>query len=241
MHRGRVLDEATQTYVWTMTNQKKPPIDISIYKVDKENIPDSNIIPDSTSRLKGASFKLVKRKLEKMNDGDSPRWEWVTDSSWGTDGESAVVSDSSQKPGVFSFKNLVAGFYEIVETQYPTGYIQEIENPIFEVKYNKGYIEPEIVLVYASGSKIGQPISGNATELVKIGQVMTTQNGETINWNANGGYDGTVSADITVGNTPGTALPNTGGSGTTAFYLLGFMLTVFAGAGLVMRKRRKAA
>ena len=59
------LDEATQTHVWTMTNQKKPPIDISIYKVDKENIPDSNIIPDSTSRLKGASFKLVKRKLEK--------------------------------------------------------------------------------------------------------------------------------------------------------------------------------
>ena len=97
------------------------------------------------------------------------------------------------------------------------------------------------MLVYASGSNIGQPITGNATELVKIGQVMTTQNGETINWNANGGYDGTVSADITVGNTPGAALPNTGGSGTIALYLLGFMLTAFAGAGLVMRKRRKAA
>ena len=122
----------------------------------------------------------------------------------------------------------------------PRNNIQANENPIFEVKYNKDSIEPEIVLVYASGSDIGQPITGNVSEQVKIGQVVTTQ-GETINWNANGGYDGTVSADITVGNTPGAALPNTGGSGTTTFYLLGFMLTAFAGAGLVMRKRRKAA
>ena len=235
------LDEATQTYVWTMTNQKKPPIDISIYKVDKDNIPNDNTIPDSSSRLKGASFKLVKRKLEKMNDGDSPRWEWVTDSSWGTNGESAVVSDSSQNPGVFSFAELDAGYYEIVEMQYPAGYIQANENPIFEVKYNKDSIEPEIVLVYASGSNIGQPITGNVSEQVKIGQVMTSQDGETINWNENGTYDGTINAAVTVGNTPGAALPNTGGSGTTALYLLGFMLTAFAGAGLVMRKRRKAA
>ena len=234
-------DKDASTGVWTMTNQKKPPIDISIYKVDKDNIPNDNTIPDNSSRLKGALFKLVKRKLEKMNDGDSPRWEWVTDSSWGTNGESAVVSDSSQNPGVFSFAELDAGYYEIVEMQYPAGYIQANENPIFEVKYNKDSIEPEIVLVYASGSNIGQPITGNVSEQVKIGQVMTSQDGETINWNENGTYDGTINAAVTVGNTPGAALPNTGGSGTTALYLLGFMLTAFAGAGLVMRKRRKAA
>lgn len=235
---AKVLDEATQTYVWTMTNQKKPPIDISIYKVDKDNIPDSSTIPDSSSRLKGASFKLVKKKLVQMNDNGNPCLGWVTDSSWGTNGESAEVSESSQNPGVFSFKNLAAGFYEIVETQYPTGYIQGTENPVFEVKYNKGSIEPEIVLVYASGSNIGQPITGNATELVKIGQVMTTQHGETVNWTTNGGYDGTVSADITVGNTPGAALPHTGGPGTNLFYLIGLLMMAFAGIGFVMKRRK---
>ena len=46
---------------------------------------------------------------------------------------------------------------------------------------------------------------------------------------------------IVVGNEPGAALPNTGGPGTNLIYLIGLMLTVFAGAGLVMKKRRKAA
>ena len=46
---------------------------------------------------------------------------------------------------------------------------------------------------------------------------------------------------IIIGNTPGVALPSTGGPGTRLYYLLGIMLTAFAGAGLVMRKRRRAA
>ena len=227
---AKVLDETTQTYVWTMTNQRKPPIDISIYKVDKDNIPDGNTIPDSSSRLKGAAFKLIKYSSLDPE---------LIDRSWGTDGVSSEVSDSSQNPGVFSFENLDAGYYKVVETQYPTGYIKGSDDPIFEVKYNKGYVEPEIVLVYTSGPNIGQPITGNATELVKIGQVVTTQDGETIDWTDNGGYDGTVSADIIMGNTPGAALPNTGGPGTKLFYLLGIILTTFAGAGLVMWKRRR--
>lgn len=46
---------------------------------------------------------------------------------------------------------------------------------------------------------------------------------------------------FTVENIPGAALPNTGGSGTTMIYLLGIMLTGLAGAGLVMRRKKKAA
>ena len=44
-----------------------------------------------------------------------------------------------------------------------------------------------------------------------------------------------------VENNPGVALPSTGGLGTTVIYLLGIMLTGIAGAGLVMRRKRKAA
>ena len=50
-------------------------------------------------------------------------------------------------------------------------------------------------------------------------------------------YDSTNKA-FTVRNTPGAALPNTGGPGTNQIYLLGIMLTGIAGMGLVMWKKR---
>lgn len=44
---------------------------------------------------------------------------------------------------------------------------------------------------------------------------------------------------ITVPNNPGVELPSTGGVGTDLIYLFGTMLTGFAGAGLVMKKRQR--
>ena len=46
---------------------------------------------------------------------------------------------------------------------------------------------------------------------------------------------------IVIDNTPGAALPNTGGPGTRMLYLLGTILTVFAAAGLVMLRCKRAA
>lgn len=46
---------------------------------------------------------------------------------------------------------------------------------------------------------------------------------------------------LKIANTPGVALPNAGGPGSDLIYILGIMITGLAGAGLVMRKRRKAA
>ena len=45
--------------------------------------------------------------------------------------------------------------------------------------------------------------------------------------------------DFTVENEPGTALPNTSGSGTNLIYCVGIMLTAFACSGFVMRTRRR--
>ena len=45
--------------------------------------------------------------------------------------------------------------------------------------------------------------------------------------------------DFTIPNTPGAALPNTGGPGTKALYLIGTMLTGLAGAGVLMRRKRR--
>ena len=46
---------------------------------------------------------------------------------------------------------------------------------------------------------------------------------------------------IKVQNSAGVVLPSTGGSGRSLIYLLGILLTGIAGAGLIWRKRRKAA
>ena len=42
-----------------------------------------------------------------------------------------------------------------------------------------------------------------------------------------------------VGNTPGVALPSTGGPGTNLIYFLGIVLTGLAGGGLLMKRRRR--
>jgi LPXTG-motif cell wall-anchored protein len=48
-------------------------------------------------------------------------------------------------------------------------------------------------------------------------------------------------SELMVMNSSGASLPSTGGPGTTLLYLLGIMLTVFAGACLVMRRRMRDA
>lgn len=48
-------------------------------------------------------------------------------------------------------------------------------------------------------------------------------------------------AGLEIGNTPGATLPNTGGPGTGLIYLFGVLLIGIAGAGLVMRRKKKAA
>ena len=198
---GQNTDKTSEEYgLWTLTNQKKPPIEVSIHKVDKNNL------EEGAPLLQGAKFKLIKySKLVPTK---------VKDLDWGTRGESVVVSEDPQNPGIFSFENLNAGYYEIVETQYPDGYITVNENPIIQVRYNKEAVAAEVVLVHASGEQAGQSVTGNTTEIVRISNEV-----------------------IVVGNEPGAALPNSGGSGTKLFTILGSIL--IAGAGWLLWRRRR--
>ena len=80
--------------------------------------------------------------------------------------------------------------------------------------------------------------------------VITTIGPNTINASLNGApldcqrvrdNDGNYVWEITVYNSTGYELPSTGGPGTNRIYLLGIILTAIAGAGLVMRRRRRNA
>ena len=119
--------------------------------------------------------------------------------------------------GKASFNNIAHGYYEVKETKAPAGYIIT-GDAAFYVK-----IEATGIKLLEKEVKDGKISFKDATS-TKVGNVTIGTQGTTVTF--------------TVENTKGAVLPNTGGSGTTVLYLLGIMLTAFAGVGLIMRKRK---
>jgi LPXTG-motif cell wall-anchored protein len=112
--------------------------------------------------------------------------------------------------GVFSLEGLETGFYKIVETACPDGYVKISEDPIFEVRLNSTTKELEVVLLNSDATDA----TNNHTEMVRVNDMT-----------------------ILFGNTPGAALPSTGGPGTRAFTILGSILIL--GAGVLLWRRRR--
>ncbi len=140
--------------------------------------------------------------------------------------DSIVVTNSEGKA---SFEGLSPGEYKIVETVTPPGYVKPVMNDIFiKVVYDDTTGMP--VITRYKEAYTGDD-SNSRTEVEERDNLL----GVTFSQVANA----EDSAVITVGNTPGVALPNTGGPGTNLIYLLGFMFTGLAGVGLILRKRRK--
>ena len=71
---------------------------------------------------------------------------------------------------------------------------------------------------------------------------VTYDEGTNISSNGSGKtYDANTKAyTLKISNSAGYELPSTGGPGTSFIYLLGSILTAFAGAGLMMRRKRRA-
>ena len=180
-----------QSHQVIVKNKKLPPptIDITVRKVDKDNVANM-----SAATLPGAAFTLEKYTTSAYQNKDP---EWTEQSKEDSDNASA---------GIFSFTDLTEGYYQLVETACPGGYVQTSSNPRFHVKKEGNQLK--IYIVRADGQEVLQ------TEMLKIDN-----------------------QSINVGNEPGAALPNTGGSGTGLFYLSGIMLAGIAGLWLVMRKR----
>lgn len=61
----------------------------------------------------------------------------------------------------------------------------------------------------------------------------------TLTWNKDNDPNGTGNHLVTIVNYPGTLLPETGGMGTTLFYIVGFLM--IAGAGVLLITRRRMA
>lgn len=176
---------------------------------------------DITNHYRNAKLNIL--KVEKDSDTPLQDAEFTlykideTSSSLNED-KTTERKVTTNGQGQASFELLSIGYYVIRETNPPTGYVITGENSF--------YIEVTDTGINLLTKGEGAPNTW-AKDATSYGNVKTF----------------TVAADssaqATVENVPGAALPSTGGHGTDLIYLLGIMLTGLAGAGLLIRQRRK--
>ena len=166
---------------------------------------------DSNKKLEGAEFKL--------RNQDS-KWATVNDdgkvTGW-VDSKDAGSTLTSGTDGMFKVIGLDEGTYYLKEIKAPTGYNmlpQEIE---------------VVITATTSTTWNGEDVNMILTNLE------VTADGK-----AGTGDVDTGIAAITVANNAGATLPETGGMGTTLFYVLGGVLVVGAVVLLITKKRMGA-
>ena len=210
---GQVLlgDENNRIIFTTDISANNKPIGFDILKVDKT---------DTSRKLPNAEFKLIK-----LTEDDDLHYPVATNN--GTFGGTLIgTSETAQETGQLTFDELLPGYYEVAETKAPAGYVI-LTDSSFYIKVEK---TGDIFL-------LKKQVQGDTVILVEA------SSGEMV---GNASITSSKSTDgktiiLTVRNEPGTALPNTGGPGANLIYLFGIMLTGLAGAGLVMKRRRRNA
>ena len=174
-----------------------------------------NKVDGENKPLTGAAFKL--EKLIKGKDGAADTWTTVKE---------FTVDETTTS---FTFSGLDDGQYKLTETKTPAGY--NTIDPIYfviEATHDETADAPTLktlnaYLTDANGNK--------QTEM---------KDGESINIDL-GTVDLTAgSITTTVVNKAGSTLPETGGIGTTIFYILGSVLLVGAAILLITKKRMSA-
>lgn len=132
---------------------------------------------------------------------------------------------TSDENGLFNIAGLDDGTYYLREIQAPNGY---------------NLLEADVQLDIAATTANGQEWDGDpATALEGLNMTFNVVDAEEVPTEVEGVLvGGTVG--VTVRNNQGATLPETGGMGTTLFYIIGGLLVVGAGILLVVRIRMKA-
>lgn len=182
------------------------------------------------TKLKDAQFVLFNEKGDKVAkiDAENKFDGWVelpegtgengaiTYEDWTTYNETNKVILTSGEDGLFKVVGLDDGTYKLREIKAPDGY---------------NLLPDDVEVEIAATTKNGQEwTSGTASEaLTELAVTADTKPGT--------GDKSTGVAGITIGNNKGATLPETGGMGTTIFYIVGGLLVVGAGVLLVTRRR----
>lgn len=168
---------------------------------------------DNTEKLEGAEFKLKNAagKWAVVN-GDFKVTGWA-------ETEEAGSTLTSNTEGLFKVIGLDDGTYYLKETKAPAGY---------------NLLADEITVVITATTSNGQTWTDGNAATALTGLAVKADNVDGT------GNTSTGIAGITVANNKGSTLPETGGIGTTIFYVLGGMLVVCAVVLMVSKKRMSA-
>lgn len=194
-------------------------------KVDGEN---------AETKLEGAEFVLLNgghTRVAHIEDGKLVGWinlpegygdrnyNEIPYETWQTlNGTTSVIMTSAAE-GVFGVSGLDDGTYYLMEIKAPTGY---------------NLLENALRLDIAAATANGQNWAGDPATALTALTIDVDRGG------AQNGNVGTGAVALTVANNQGATLPETGGMGTTLFYVIGGLLVAGAGILLVVRLRMRA-
>lgn len=139
--------------------------------------------------------------------------------AWETLNADTNVIMTSAADGVFGVSGLDDGTVYLLEIKAPTGY---------------NLMERDVRIDIAATTANGQNWNGAANTALTALTIAVDQG------NAQNGNTDTGVVNVTVTNNQGSTLPETGGMGTTLFYVIGGLLVVSAGTLLVVRFRMRA-
>ena len=194
-------------------------------KVDEEN-------PET--RLQNAQFVLLnsgRNRVARIQDGkfvewvelpagyDNTNYQQIPYETWETFNRTTPVIMTSAANGTFGVDGLDDNIYYLLEIKAPNGY---------------NLLEDAVKLDITATTYNGQKWTGVAADALTVLQVAVDDG------NAEGGNLGTGAVNVTVRNNQGATLPETGGMGTTLFYIIGGLLVVGAGILLVVRIRMRS-
>lgn len=203
------------------------------YELDGTKVDGAN----HETTLKGAQFVLLNgagTEAAVVVDGKITEWIKFGTQADGTkleipttyEGWTALAQQhnglilTSDENGLFNIAGLDDGTYFLREIQAPNGY---------------NLLEEDVELVIAATTANGQAWNSGIAADALTGLTITVNDGEPQPGNTETGI-----VNVTVENNRGATLPETGGMGTTLFYIIGGLLVVGAGILLVVRIRMKA-
>lgn len=176
---------------------------------------------DTTKKLQGAEFTLQNEagKYAKVENGIFQGWVDAAEAS-------TLTTDEN---GLIAIKGMEGGTYIVKETKAPTDY--NLPSQPFEITLKATKIMSQDWNTTASDA-LGEFSATIANPLPNTSETATD--------NAKVSVDG-YTATLTVKNTKGAELPETGGIGTKLFYVGGGALVLASAVILISKKRAKDA
>lgn len=201
------------------------------YELDGTKVDDANV----DTKLEGAEFVLFNgghTRVAHIENGKLVGWvnlpdgytnenyEEIPYEAWEELNATNNVIMTSTAEGVFGVSGLDDHTYYLMEIKAPNGY---------------NLLEHDLRIDIAATTVNGQAWAGEP------GTALTALTIAVDGGNAENGNAETGAVALTVRNNQGATLPETGGMGTTLFYVIGSLLVVGAGILLIVRFRMRAS